>query len=350
MQLRAVEPILALSALLLVTGCSTSVATTSTGGATTSSSSSGAGAGGSSPTTSSSSSGAGGGSFDAGGALTTYTTGIGPIMLGPGVEEVNCITIPLGNAEGGFVRRFRANLSEGSHHMIVYTTNDPENATPTPCQSLGGILDGEHPVFIAQQPMAELVFPNDENNVPVGFEIAPNQMLRIEFHTINTTQATLMVTGTAYMDAIPLSTTVTQSNIAFWGTENINIPAYSTFQTPVDFQAALPGTKSFAVTTHQHHLGTEMKIWYGSGATDTTDVVADGTNWANPPLVMLDPPLSYAAGSGMGLSYQCTWNNTTASAVTFGESFNDEMCFLWHYYYPSQGFQICSEGLCKITK
>jgi hypothetical protein len=36
--------------------------------------------------------------------------------------------------------------------------------------------------------------------------------------------------------------------------------------------------------------------------------------------------------------------------VKFGESFNDEMCFLWQYYYPSQGFQLCVDGFCKKVK
>jgi hypothetical protein len=279
--------------------------------------------------------------------VESYKTGLGPIMLGPGVEQTNCIVVRLGNMNGGYVRRFRADLSAGSHHMIVYTSTDTtESPTPTPCAPLSGILMGQHPVFIALQPTATLVFPTDENDVPVGFQIAQNQMLKIEFHTINTTQAPLMVTGTAYIDTVPLSTKVTVSDLAFYGTKNIHIPANGSFDTGVNFQAALPGTKSFAVTTHQHHLGTEMQIWYSASPGDTSDRVADGTDWGNPPLVMLDPPLDFPAGGSKGLSYECHWVNPTAMQVNFGESFNDEMCFLWHYYYPSQGFKECLDGVC----
>ncbi len=343
MRARAVGSILILSSLVPLTGCSNEVSPLAA-----TSSSSGAGAGGSttSATTTSGTTGTGG-STDPG-AVTTYMTGMGPIALAPGEEEVNCITVPLGNTEGGFVRRFTANLSTGSHHMIVYTSSaTTPSPTPTPCQSLGGILTGQHPVFIAESPMAELDFPTDENGVPVGFQIAANQMLTVEFHTINTTPSALMVTGTATMDVLPLSSNVTLSDIAFWGTENIKIPALSSWSTPVNFQTALAGTSSFALTTHQHHLGTQMQVWYGTSATDMSDRVANGTNWANPPLVLLDPPLTYPQGSGLGLAYQCTWDNTTTSEVDFGESANDEMCFLWHYYYPSQGFQICTAGLCR---
>ena len=101
---------------------------------------------------------------------------------------------------------------------------------------------GQHPFFIAQQAHAELDWPSDENGNPVGFEIGPNQMVHIEFHTINTTQAPLMVTGKALIDTIPLSTpNVVPSDMAFWGTKNIDIPPNGSFDTGVHYQYGHPG-------------------------------------------------------------------------------------------------------------
>jgi hypothetical protein len=333
------------SSLLAVAGCSGSNAL-ATGGATGTAGSSSS----SSSTTTTTTSGTGGGTskFDAGGAITTYTTGIGPISLAPGAEETNCITIHLGNAAGGYARRFRADLGVGSHHMIVYQSNDAtESPTPAPCQALAGILMGEHPVFIAQQATATMNFPSDENGVPVGFQIMANQMVKIELHAINTTQAPLMVTGKAYVDTIPLESTITLSDLAFWGTTQFSIPPLAMTSTKVLYQAAVPGTYSFAITTHQHHLGTEMQVWYGTGATDMSDRIADGRSWSDPPLVMLNPAIQFPSDGSKGLAYQCTWSNVTTTTVKFGESFNDEMCFLWHYYYPTQGFQYCIDGFCQ---
>src|SRR5262245_7834910 len=138
------------------------------------------------------SSGAGSGSsssgeFDAGAMVTTIDMTMGPITAQSGTETTECVTVNLKNAEGAFVRRFRADLSNGSHHMIVYTSSKTvEEPNPQPCMSFSGILMGEHPIFIAQQAHAELVFPTDENGVPVGFEIQPNQMVKLEMHYINT--------------------------------------------------------------------------------------------------------------------------------------------------------------------
>ena len=80
--------------------------------------------------------------------------------------------------------------------------------------------------------------------------------------------------------------------------------------------------------------------------------VADGKNWADPPLELFSPPLDFPTNganpfSTKGLAFECKWNNPTPNMVKFGEGFNDEMCFLWQYYFPSQGFQVCMGGFCK---
>jgi hypothetical protein len=208
---------------------------------------------------------------------------------------------------------------------------------------------------MAQQPHSELVFPTDDSGVPVGFEIQPNQMVKIEMHYVNTTNFQLDVMGKVSFDTVPLTSTVTKTDLAFWGTTEIDIPPNSAGDTGVRFQAALAETKTFSLTTHQHHLGTEMRVWYADGADDPNKTqVASGKNWADPPLELFSPPLDFPANNGnklstKGFAYQCTWNNTTPNQVKFGEGFNDEMCFLLQYYFPSQGFHICLDSFCTTT-
>lgn len=296
------------------------------------------------------------GEFDAGGKITTTARSIGPITAQSGMENTQCITVNLNNPEGAYVRRVRADLSSGSHHMVVYTSSKTvEEPVPKNCQPFSGILSGEHPIFIAQQSHSELVFPTDEDGIPVGFEIPPYQMVKIEMHYMNTSNFPLEVMGKVSLDTVPLSTTVTKSDLAFWGTTKIDIPANSAGGTGVLFQRALADTKTFALTTHQHHLGTEMLVWYGEGPDDPNKMlVADAKNWEDPPLVLFAKPLDFPAEGGgtyssKGLAFECKWNNTTPNAVTFGEGFNDEMCFVWQYYYPSQGFQLCVDDFCGTT-
>jgi hypothetical protein len=302
-------------------------------------------------------SGAGTGAvFDPGGPVTTVTASMGPVTTQPGNELTECITVRLSNTEGAFVRRFRAALHEGSHHMIVYRSSAAfESPTPTPCSGFSGLLSGDHPIFIAQQAESELVLPTDASGGRVALEIAPGQMVRIEMHYINTTGKAIDVTGSLHLDTVPLDTAVIQSDLAFWGTQVINIAPSSEAVTNVQFNPALADTKTFALTTHQHHLGTRMRVWYADDINDTDEPpVADGKNWSDPPLELFDPPLEFPdSGDGetssKGFAYQCEWKNTTPFPVGFGEGFDDEMCFLWHYYYPSQGFQICMDGFCELS-
>jgi hypothetical protein len=345
-------------ALILASGCSSGVETTSgtTSGGTTTTTGAG-GAGGSEPGSTASSGGTGGDTFDGGAPLATLESDIGPIKAASGFEDTECITVSLKNAEGAYVRRFRADLGTGSHHMIAYRSSAAsESLTPKPCQGFSGILNGEHPIFIAQQAKSDLEFPTDENGVPVALKIDANQMVRLELHLINTGASPLDVTGKLFVDTVPLSTKVVESDLAFWGTKQINIPANGAYDTGVKFQKGLANTKLFALTTHQHHLGTRMRVWYADNATDTSGTpVADGQNWSDPPLDLFTPALDFPdSGNGKtstkGLAYKCEWKNTTATTVHFGESFNDEMCFLWQYYYPSQGFQYCVDGYCKSVK
>ena len=294
------------------------------------------------------------GDFDAGAKTTTVARNMSPDTVQPGKENTQCITVNLNNPEGAYVRRIRADLSAGSHHMVVYTSSKTvEDPVPKDCQPFSGILNGEHPIFIAQQPQAKLDFPTDESGTPVGFEIPPHQMVKLEMHYIDTTQFPLSVMGKISFDTVPLTTIVTKSDLAFWGTTQINIPANSKGDTGVLFQHGLPGTRTFALTTHQHQLGTEVLVWYGDSASDPNKVqVADGKSWSDPPVELFPKPLDFPTNgnstlSTKGLAFECKWNNTTPSTVVFGEGFNDEMCFLWQYYYPSQGFQVCVNGFCN---
>ncbi|MEZ4371100.1 MAG: hypothetical protein R3B07_09755 [Polyangiaceae bacterium] len=295
-----------------------------------------------------------GGSGGSGGTtevLSTVESTIGPVSAAVGDEDTVCIFKRMKNP-AGFVRNIRGHLTDGSHHMIVYVSGETEEQLePKPCGGFSGIfnLNGgipgldsvDIPVFIAQQHEAELNLPSDpETGKPLGFRVEENQMLRIELHWFNTTPKAQQVTGTVEFDVAGENEDVIESSFAFWGSTVIDIAPHSQYTTPVLFQKALADTKGFAVTTHQHQLGTNMKIWKADGTNVSDDqLLVESTDWAEPPLKMLDPPAYFDVGDG--LAYQCTWDNSTDSRVGFGEGFGDEMCFLWMYYYPSNGFDLC---------
>src|SRR5262249_38125829 len=161
-------------------------------------------------------------------------TKIGPVHVMPGEEHTECITMNLKNAEGAFIRRFQAKLLEGSHHMILYRSKETkENLTPTKCAGFSGVLQGEAPLFIAQQGKTELELPKDESGTPVGLEIAANQMVSVEMHFLDATTAPIDVEGEITIDTIPLSAKVTKSDLVLFGTTDIKVPANGEYDTGV---------------------------------------------------------------------------------------------------------------------
>jgi hypothetical protein len=280
-------------------------------------------------------------------ATHQYTTSIGPIHLNPGDEITLCVIRRLGNDTAQYVRRVTAELGPSSHHLIFYrSVQTTERLTPFRCTGLSGITNFQMmdaPLLIAQQAHTQLQMPDG-----VGIAIDANQMTRIEFHLINITDAPADVSGTVTLDTADRTAPLTPGDLMFWGNANITIPAHSTAQVNY-WHRTLSGIRIFGLTSHTHHLGTLATINAATDATPTdyTNVMDSmelhrSTSWSDPPLTLFDPPLTLPSGTGLHL--QCNYNNTTDTPVSFGESFNDEMCFLWAYYYPApRGMQICAD-------
>jgi hypothetical protein len=268
--------------------------------------------------------------------VQTMTVTVGPIAVTAGTETVVCVTMRLSNTESVYVPRITVQLAPGSHHLVVYRSQaTTENLTPTQCTTFQGILTGTGvPLIISEKPSDDLTFPKG-----VALKFAPHQMIELEAHYINVGTSTLQGMGTVHFETIPTTTpNIIESDFAFFGTTNIVLSTGIQTIGPL-FVAGRAGTHGFALTTHQHRLGSDFKVWAANGATDTNHPpIADTTDWANPPLYRLKPELDFNGQNG--LAYQCTWNNTTGQVVTFGESALQEMCVLWMYYYPSQGFDL----------
>jgi hypothetical protein len=275
-------------------------------------------------------------------AGTIYSLTYGPITLAPGVEQTQCIVVPLGNPSPIHVGGIHDVLSNGSHHMIVYESSDT-TPTPTPfdCQPFVDTLDPSkgQTLVVTQKKDDTLDFPPG-----VGITLAANQMIRIELHAINPGAEAIQVQATTNFITMSDSDYQYEAGFLFIGDPDITIPPNSNIQLgPIFFQVPDDYAQSqfFAITGHEHQLGTDVTVSVASSASDPGMPVYDvpGWLWSEPATVPYDPP--FTIPSGGGFTFTCNWTNTTDETVTFGESANDEMCFFWAYYYPSLGSRVC---------
>ncbi len=283
---------------------------------------------------------------------TKYSLTWGPVSVNPGVENTQCVWMKLGNDAEIKVHQLHDVLSTSSHHLIVYKDDmdTTEQLTPTPCQPFTGALNTTgkiSPIAITQKHDDAITLPDG-----VAYTFAPHQMVKLEMHYINSQDAAQMAQATVDIYAADPATIHDEAALLFTGSPDISItkgqtatlhqfftvPTYSTFD-PTK-------VKIFAITGHEHHLGTGVKLSVGpSKAGPMTDVYDPMPfQWAEPATANFATPITFPAGGGLDIT--CNWDYTQGTAndpatVSFGEATTDEMCFAWMYYYPSQGSKVC---------
>lgn len=284
---------------------------------------------------------AGGG---AGGTFTgeTFSLTVGPLAVAPGRENTQCVVQRLSNPTPIHVGMIRNVISSSSHHLIVYKTNDTEErTTPFNCTPFLETLNPEAgaPLMVTQKFEDELRLPEG-----VAFTLAPHQMIRIELHYINTTASEVEVTATSSFHTMDSEQYQHEADFLFIGSPDINLPPRSqTTLGPLFFKmpAGYADANFFAITGHTHQYGRNVTVARTPDASTPGDMVYDvpGWRWDEPETVQHNPPFQIPEGGGFNFS--CTWNNTSDRSVGFGESANQEMCFFWSYYYPSNGAKVC---------
>jgi hypothetical protein len=79
-----------------------------------------------------------------------------------------------------------------------------------------------------------------------------------------------------------------------------------------------------------HQLGTHLKTTATIGG-ETTVLHDDAYSFNDQAFIPFE---TITLDAGDTLTTECTWNNTTSSTVTWGESSTTEMCFSIMYRYP----------------
>jgi hypothetical protein len=282
---------------------------------------------------------------DAGFTGDVYSLKWGPVSVPAGKEATQCIWMRLNNETEIKVHSMHNVLSESSHHLIVYKDDmdTTEQLTPIPCEPFTGALNTTGmvaPIAITQKADDSIFLPDH-----VAYTFAPHQMVKLEMHYLNSKDVAEDAVATADFFAAEPSTIQHEASILFTGSMDISLPPGQTTTLHQFFAVPqyldLSQSKIFAMTGHTHALGTSVKVGIGSSKTGPFNPVyaPNPFSWSEPETKTFSEPFGIPVGGGM--DFECTWNNTKTTTVTFGESATKEMCFFWAYYYPSQGSKVC---------
>jgi hypothetical protein len=268
-----------------------------------------------------------GGSAASSGKLTAQ---IVARAIPPGGEEHVCVITALENSEQVWVNEVHASLSGGSHHLIV-DREDPAatlQATPQPCSPT--MAGDSTRLIIAQQRETEVKLPDG-----VAFSLVARQPLFLQLHYINLKDAPADITGTVELTLVDTKGGAPiEAKSRFTGATNINIPArgMSTVKSFFLPEGAGSSVRVFGVTSHTHRLGIKSTIERVANMNaPAATPVHQSLDWAEPPLTQFAPPLTFNGSDGFRLT--CEYRNDTDEAVTFGVLAEQEMCFMWLYYY-----------------
>jgi Copper type II ascorbate-dependent monooxygenase, C-terminal domain len=273
----------------------------------------------------------------------SFTVTFDPVTVAPGMENTQCIVKKVGNEELIRVHQIHNVLPTGSHHLIVYRTNDTvEQLTPFDCQPFADTLDPSKgaPVMITQKHDDTLTLPDG-----VAFSMQPGQMVRLEMHYINASPKPLDISATTTFTTMSEADFKDEADFLFIGNPDIKIPAHSTATlgpTYIALPNELAGVNFFGITGHTHQWGKNVTVATTDSKAGMDKPVYDEPNWlwSEPPTVYHDPPFTIPQGGGF--RFTCSWDNQSSAQVGFGESANQEMCFFWAYYYPSKGALVCA--------
>ncbi len=286
--------------------------------------------------------GAGGGS-GGGAPLGSHTVTWGPYEVPAGTDDTKCVTKRLGNPEELRVGSIHNQLGAVSHHLIVYKVADTEEQPePYDCEPFQDTLDPSKgmPLMITQKADETLTLPDG-----VAFTLDPDQMIRLEMHYVNAGAEAAMMEATSTMIPIAEGAFRDEAGFLFAGNFDVDVPANAeTTLGPshVDMPPELEGKKFFAFTGHVHKFGTNVTVDMSNDDTSVPAYEVEDFSWSEPATQYHDPELILPEGGGFDIT--CNWNNTSNQGATFGEQADDEMCFFWAYYYPSEGSRVCARS------
>ncbi|MBL8912946.1 MAG: hypothetical protein JNM17_19790 [Archangium sp.] len=214
------------------------------------------------------------------------------------------------------------------HHVIMYivtrssaTTKDAEDTTAG-WECFGGANVSTTGTLGAWAPGGSaVVFP-----AGTGIRIGPNEVIAMQVH-YNTDNG-----AEADQTSVKLMYGTGNERSAFLiplVADGFNIPANAR---GYNYSENFPNRYGFQLNAwgflpHMHTRGTKIRMSGGAGDACIVDIPKWNFNWQT----QYFRKTAFPVPNNTGIKLDCTWDNPTNAAVTWGEGTSDEMCFAFVY-------------------
>jgi len=248
------------------------------------------------------------------------------IEIQPGEEVTYCYytTVDIDEAVG--VKKWSSTMAAGSHHLIVYFTDNEVYPDGTVTEDCGGSGAGiPYWTYSAGTPEYENAMPDG-----VGMTVGARQHLYVQLHYLNPSPST-PITANAVITAehyapgeeyIPAAAFITYHT-------GISIPPNGTATATGTCTNVPAGANFFTLSTHAHRRAIHPEVHDGDA------MVFESDDWEHPGATDWRTSPYQFSGS---LVYSCDYQNDLDQTVTTGDSAaTDEMCMAVGYFYPAPG-------------
>ena len=242
--------------------------------------------------------------------------------LQPHTETYLCVRVTV--ARDVYVGGFDPIAPLGTHHSVLGISR---GTTPDGVSTCSGLFIEPSIMFgsgVGTQPL--------ELPAGVGTKIGKGQQVVLNLHLYNTGDAPLSGTSGVRVKEMDAAAVVNEADAMLVGPVGFTV---ATGLSTVNGRCTLLRNQTiFAVAPHMHKLGRHMSAQIGATMLMDRDYTFDEQTFST-----IDVQVSALEK----IQTVCTYENEGAP-VGFGESTDDEMCFLIVYRYPAGGqFSVCSE-------
>lgn len=250
----------------------------------------------------------------------------------PGSERTRCFHINLGNEAPIDVVRIETGSMVGLHHFNIFVSTLEREDGFGPCPGSLDLFAGARPIVDGSGSAVSYTFPEG-----VAYRVEPKTLLIFQLHELNVSTEVLPQSFVLNLHTDDQKEHVLADIYGFTNLDLVVPPKQRTAQQKdcnIDNQMLV-----LSMSTHFHARGVEATgALIRRGSTEETPLYRTD-RWDNPQVQQFSPPVVFDVGDVV--RFTCTYQNNDDFTVRYGGSAEDEMCFLFGYYYPKLGLIPC---------